>query len=220
MRIWAGCLGLVLAGMGAAPALAHPHVFVDTGIEVEFDDQGRAVGLWINWRYDDLFSLIIIEDRGLDPDFDGVLTEAELAGLQGWDMQWDPGYPGDTYALQGGAGLALSGPSQWNTVYAEARISSRHFRAFAAPVVIGAEPLVVQVYDPSFYTAYAITSEVVMQGGKACEAVIYQPDEEAAGQILQDALAEQAGSADVEMAFPAIGAAYAEEARITCRAGA
>jgi ABC-type uncharacterized transport system substrate-binding protein len=218
MRILLGFLALVMAAIAAKPAAAHPHVFVDTTIEVDIDDQGRAAGIWINWHYDDLFSLVIIGDRGLDPDFDGVLTAEELAGLQGWDMQWDPGYPGDTYALQGGAALVLSGPSEWSAAYADARISTRHYRAFSAPVVIGAEPLVVQVYDPSFYTAYAITEAVVIRGGPNCTAVNYEPDRDAADQILQDAMAEQAGSADVEMAFPAVGAAYAEEARITCEA--
>ncbi len=209
------CIGLAGAGLAAA----HPHVFVDTGFEVDIDAEGRVAGIWINWTYDDLFSLIIIEDRGLDPDFDGVLTAAELAGLQGWDMQWDPGYPGDTYALQGGVALALSGPSEWSAAYADARISTRHYRAFAAPVVIGAAPLVVQVYDPGFYTAYAITAGVVIRGGRNCAAEVFEPDRAAADQILQDAMAEQAGSADVEMAFPAVGAAYAEEARISCAAG-
>jgi ABC-type uncharacterized transport system substrate-binding protein len=55
-----------------APALAHPHVFVDASVEVVFDAQNRATGLRIGWTYDDLFSLMIVEDRGLDPDYDSV----------------------------------------------------------------------------------------------------------------------------------------------------
>ena len=91
---WAG-----LATGGAA----HPHIFIDAGMEVIFDDQARATGLRITWSYDDLFSLMLVEDRGLDPDFDGVLTPEEATAISGFDMEWQPGYAGDTYALMVGA---------------------------------------------------------------------------------------------------------------------
>ena len=50
-------IGRFLAVMGliavSQPALAHPHVFVDTGLEVIFDEQGRATGIRISWTYDE-----------------------------------------------------------------------------------------------------------------------------------------------------------------------
>ena len=202
----------------AGGALAHPHIFIDTGIEVIFDDQARATGLRITWTYDDLFSMIMVEDRGLDPDFDGALTPAETDSLQGFDMQWDPGYAGDTYALLGEVPLVLSGPSDWTTGYAEGRLTSTHLRRFDAPVVLSGSPLVVQVYDPSFYSAYSLTNDVRLTNGTGCSAQVFEPDRAAADARLQAAIDELAGSDDVEGAFPAIGAAYAEEVRITCDA--
>ncbi len=206
--IWAGLAG------GAA---AHPHIFVDAGIEVVFDDQGRATGLRITWAYDDLFSLIILEDRALDRDFDGVLTPDEVVAIQGFDMQWDAGFAGDTYALREAEPLALSGPADWTTDYADGRLISTHLRQFAEPVTLGDDqPLIVQVYDPGFYTAYSLTIDTVLTGGAGCAAQAFEPDRKAADAILQAAIDEMAGSSDVEGEFPAIGAAYAEEVRITC----
>lgn len=207
--LWAGMCGA---------AVSHPHVFVDTGIEILFDDQARATALRITWSYDDLFSMMIVEDRNMDADFDGVLTADETLAIQGFDMQWEPEFAGDTHVLVGDAPQALSGPSDWTTTYADGRLTSTHVRRFDSPIVPGDAPLVVQVYDPSFYTAYAIAMETTLTGRTDCTAQTFEPDREAADEILQAAIAEQAGSTDIEGAFPAIGAAYAEEVRITCAA--
>ena len=203
--------------MGAAlPAAAHPHMFVDAGVEVIFDSQGRAEALRITWTYDDLTSLGIVSDRGMDPDFDGILTPEELAAISGFDMAWDAGFEGDTYALQAAAPLVLSGPSEWTASYADAKLSSTHLRRFAAPVVIAAEPLVVQSYDPSYYVAYTIISDTVLTAGPGCAAQTFAPNRAAADDILQASIAEMAGGGDAEGDFPAVGAAYADEVRVTC----
>ena len=213
----------VLALAGAAvvfggAAIAHPHVFIDTGVEVIFDDAGLAAALRISWTYDDLYSLMIIADRGLDADFDGALTAEEETALSGFDMDWDEGFPGDTYALKEGAALALSRPADWTARYQGGRITSTHLRRFAEPVPVGAVPLVVQVYDPSFYSAYTIASAPVLTGGAACRTQVFEPDRAAADARLLAAMEELSGSADAEADFPAIGDAYAEEVRITCAA--
>jgi ABC-type uncharacterized transport system substrate-binding protein len=201
-----------------APALAHPHVFVDASIEVIFDADRRATGLRIGWTYDDLFSLMIVEDRGLDPDYDSILTDTDKARLAGFDMQWEEGFPGDTYALLGGADQPLSSPSGFTASYDGGKITSTHVRMFDAPLAIETDPLVIQVYDPGFYTSYAIVTAPVLTGGAGCSAQVFTPDLAAAEAIYLAAISKMAGSADVEGNFPAIGAAYAEEARITCAA--
>lgn len=207
-------LALVLA---AGPAAAHPHIFIDTELEVIFDDQGRATHLRVTWIYDDFYSLLTVEDRGLDPDGDGVLTPEEAAALQGFDMNWDAGFAGDTYALAGGAAVALGPPGDWTASYEGGRIISTHLRALEGPVRPAPDPLIVQVYDPGFYSAYYISAQPVLTGAPpGCTVQVFEPDRDAADAILQAALDELAGTVDVEMEFPAVGAAYAEEARITC----
>lgn len=200
----------------AAPVLAHPHVFIDAGVDVIFGPDGRAEALRIEWSYDDLYSLVLIEERGFDPDLDGVLTPEETAALSGFDMAWDPGFPGDTYALSGDRPLALSRPLEWSARYENGRLISTHLRRFDTPPEPGA-PLIVQVYDPGFYTAYVIARPVALMGTPpaGCTAEVFEPDRAAADDLLAQALEEYAGE---DADFPAIGAAYAEEARITCPA--
>jgi polyphosphate kinase len=206
----------LLATAAAQPALAHPHVFIDATVEVIFDAEGRASALRIGWTYDDLFSMMIVEDRGLDPDYDGILTDESVTALSGFDMQWDPGFPGDTYPLLDGQPLMLGPPQEWTASHDGMRITSTHVRPFVTPVEVGDVPLVVQVYDPSFYTSYVITGTPELTGRDDCTVQVFEPDRAAADDILMAAIAEMAGSADMEGEFPAVGAAYAEEARVTC----
>ncbi|MGL5010747.1 MAG: DUF1007 family protein [Paracoccaceae bacterium] len=213
MRHWAMMAGMMLAPVAAA---AHPHVFIDATVEVIFDSEGRAEALRIGWTYDEYFSMLIIEDRALDPDYDAVLTPEAEAALAGFDMQWDASFAGDTYALMGGTDLPLSRPADWTASYADGKITTTHLRRFEAPIAVGEVPLIVQTYDPGFYTAYFIVGETVLTGREGCTAQLFEPDRSAADEQLLAALAEISADTDIEMTYPAIGAAYAEEARITC----
>ncbi|MDP1576549.1 MAG: DUF1007 family protein, partial [Cypionkella sp.] len=139
----------VLSTLLGTPAEAHPHIFVDAQLEVAFNAAGEAEGVRITWTYDDLTSLQFVADRGMDSDFDGQLTTTEVAALSGFDMHWDEGYPGDTFALNGTAPLQLSGPSDWTATYANDKITTSHFRQLVPPLALGADPLVIRVYDPS-----------------------------------------------------------------------
>jgi ABC-type uncharacterized transport system substrate-binding protein len=210
-------LGWLLVA-GAGPALAHPHVWVDTRVEVILNDRNEATGVRISWTYDDLYSLYVVGDMGLDPDWDGKLTPEEETRLSGFDMKWDPDFPGDTYALHGEEPLALSRPKDWTASYAEGKITSTHLRSFDAPVPMGEEPLVVQVYDPGYYVAYAIPFDPVVTGGAGCRAQVFVPDIDAAEEQLMAALSEYAPDVDLEGEFPAVGAKFAEEVRVTCAA--
>ncbi len=67
-----------------------------------------------------------------------------------------------------------------------------------------------------FYTAYTIASDPVLTGREGCTAEVFAPDLSEADKQLQAALAEYNADEDVEEDFPAIGAAYADEIRVTC----
>jgi ABC-type uncharacterized transport system substrate-binding protein len=209
-------VGMLMAGLG--PAFAHPHVWIETRIEVLINDRNEATGLRISWTYDDLYSLYIVGDMGLDPDWDGTLTDEEVGRLSGFDMQWDAEFAGDTYALIGDQALALSRPEEWSAGYAGGKITSTHLRSFAAPVPLGAEPLVVQAYDPGYYVAYSIPFDPVLTGGTGCSAKVFVPDLGEADEALKAALSEYTPDIDLELEFPAIGASYAEDVRVTCAA--
>mgnify|MGYP000462819759 CR=1 FL=1 len=104
-------LACFLSLLPAAQAVAHPHVFVDTTLRVVLDDNQRVTGIELHWAYDEFFTLMLLEDMGLDPDGDGVLTEDELAILQGFELDnWPEDFEGDIYLYGDGSKLALGTP--------------------------------------------------------------------------------------------------------------
>lgn len=196
------------ASLAAGAAQAHPHVFVDTTLRIETDAEGRPVAVEVSWRYDELYSLLVFEDMGLDSDYDGALTEDELARLDGFDMQWIPGYAGDLY-LSGGAGpIRLGPPEPVATRVDGGRIETVHRRPLAAP---GPETIVLRAYDPTYYTAYDLTGGVSAPEG--CSVEIAAPDLDAAQARVEREL--DGRPATVED-FPEVGDAFAETVTLRC----
>ena len=202
----------------ATPLGAHPHIFVDTGFEVIVDAKGRLSHLRITWAYDEFYSLLVTEDRGLDPDYDGVLTPAEVASLNGFDMQWIEGFNGDTVLLEGGEEVALSGPQDVETRFADGRIITSHLRAVEGPAP-SADGLIIKPYDPTYYTAYEVTQKVTIQGSETCRARVKMPDMNADLRALQQDLSTLDANTDPsDVGLPEIGEALANEVVITCDA--
>ncbi|WP_241434445.1 DUF1007 family protein [Sulfitobacter noctilucae] len=216
LNVMKHALSLILLVLSALPLTAHPHIFVDTGLDLRFDDQNRLIEVRMTWAYDDLYSLLITEDRGLDPDFDGVLTEAEQADLQGFDMNWSEGFNGDLVILQDGAPLALSGPMQATAVYADGRITTTHVRRVSGAEEAGV--IEVKPYDKTYYTAYDITLPVQIEGSDACGKRIEVPDVAAGLAAMGDQLNQMdAFMTDEEWAaMPDLGVLLTSTVVVTC----
>ncbi len=202
----------------AAPLRAHPHIFVDAEITVVFDDNGQPKGVEIAWVYDEFFSMLLVSDMGLDPDFTGTVTEEEQEILHGFDMNWIEDYHGDTHVTQGGEPLALTGPVEWSSDYYDGQLRSRHLRHFL-DLPDPTQEWIIAVYDPTYYTSYTLVGQPRIEGRSDCVARVFEPDWEAATETLEAALDELLGAGmDIEADFPAVGALFSDEVRLTCAA--
>ncbi len=202
----------------AAPLRAHPHIFVDVELAILFDSDGRPEAVEIAWVYDEFFSMLLVSDMGLDPDFTGTVTEEERESLDGFDMNWIEDYHGDTHVSQGGRPFALTGPVEWSSDYRDGQLRSRHLRRFHdAP-----DPTrewTIAVYDPTYYTSYTLVGQPRVTGRSDCIARVFEPDWDAALETLEAALDELLGAGgDIEAEFPAVGALFSDEVRLTCAA--
>jgi len=193
----------------APMAQAHPHVFVDVALRVLSDDKGRLTGVEVTWTYDDFFSLLVLEDRGLDPDGDMKLTEKERGALMGFDLEhWEPGFEGAMFIYDMGGKIELGAAEATYAGMDGGRIVTRHIRPID-PMPFS--DLTLRPYDPSYYAALDLVEVTGLPSG--CKSDIIQPDTKAA-----DAKVEALGGAGMEAIFDEVqvGIYYADELRVSC----
>lgn len=199
------------------PALAHPHIFINTGFEVIVNDAGQVSHIRVSWTYDELYSLLVTEDMGLDQDYDGVLTEAETERLSGFDMAWDEGFYGDTVALAEGKELTLSRPVEYSASFEDGKITTTHLREVAELPVLTETALKLLPYDETFYTAYEARGPVEVAGAEGCLISRIEPDIDAELEKMRDALALLDQSQDPEAeGIGNIGRNFATEVLVQC----
>jgi ABC-type uncharacterized transport system substrate-binding protein len=192
----------------ATPVGAHPHVFVDVALRFAAGPGGVA-GVEVTWTYDEFYSLLLFEDMKLDNDADGRLSPAEEARLQGFDLNWDPGFKGDLEAYVAGAEVALGRPEPRSTRVIDGRIETTHFRALTAP---GAK-VDFKAYDPTFYVAYELAGRVTVSDGCAVE--VTPADLDRAYTLVEEALYKDPPKDDDS--YPEVGAAFADLVEVTCK---
>ncbi|MDO6586519.1 DUF1007 family protein [Salipiger sp. 1_MG-2023] len=196
----------------ASGAFAHPHIFVDTALEVALNEAQQVTGVTVSWAYDEFFTLLLFEDMGLDPDGDGVLSDAEMEELQGFELaNWPLDYAGDLYLFAGDEAVELGRPEARGVTLTDGRIQSDHYRPLLAPSP--ADGLRIAQYDPTYYIAYTLSRGVTVQG--ACEAIVTDPDLDETARAMQQELANIPEDGFTELLA---GHLYAQDVRIVCAA--
>jgi ABC-type uncharacterized transport system substrate-binding protein len=208
-------LAMMIVLCSALRALGHPHIYVATGLVITIDDQGQIAQVQVTWAYDPLYSLMVLEDGGYDPDYDGRLTLAEQKRIAGWDMQWDAGFKGDLVVQDMHSGeVPLGPPTPISTELTEGKIITRHSRQPKG--VIAAQNALILAYDPEFYTAYDMNLGVTLQGPGApgCQAIVTPP---IVDQAYREKAKQMAGFPEDAENVPLVGHVFADKVQITCR---
>ncbi|WP_281857054.1 DUF1007 family protein [Litoreibacter halocynthiae] len=215
-------IAAVLAAMlasGPAPVAAHPHIFIDTGLEIIFDAEGRLTHVKVTWNYDDLYSLLLAEDYKVDADGDGSLTPEERKELTGFDADWVQGYAGDLEAVLDGQILKLSRPIEPTADMVDGRIISTHLREVVGAPILSGDPISFKAFDPTYYTAYDMTLPVTITGRDDCKILRIEPDIDGQLAQMQAQLLTLDANADLEENdIPLIGGDFATDIRVTCPA--
>lgn len=208
-----GAAVLLVAGLVSAPAArAHPHVFIDAGVDFLFDEAGRLDRLRVAWIYDPMTSLFILEDLGIDPG--APLSPADRARIAAYDTVWEEGYAGDAYLWDGARRVGLSGPQAPEAEIRDGRVAIRFLRDVDAPFRPDPDAR-VEVYDPTYYMAYTITEAPRLEGPHAgCAARVEPFEPTRALAPLQRSLFALSAEETPEQAD--VGALFAEKVHLSC----
>lgn len=204
-------LGLALA---PGPARAHPHAFIDGGLDFVFDADGRLAALRVTWIYDPFTSLIMLEDLGIAALDTAGMSPAERAELADYQTTWHPDFEGDSTLTRDGERVALSGPREPEAGIVDGQVVIRFLRMVETPFRPGTDTIAM-AYDPSYFTAYAITEPPRLEGADAGCAVRLEPFEPD-GMLAAMQARLLSLPADAEPEDPRIGALFADRIHVTC----
>jgi ABC-type uncharacterized transport system substrate-binding protein len=208
-------LGLLL-GLGIKPASAHPHVWIDTQLQAQFDPQGAVTSLRLIWRFDDLYSQASIEGR--DSNGDGVYSRQELQPLIAMAMdnleEWF--YFADI--RQNGERIVALHPTVFEARMDGGQLIYDFTLPLPKPVSLANGALRVRQFDPSIYIGIDLQKKApvtLLDAPAGCKAGIIP----APGLQETFLMSEQAFTAsDPEPGSEGVGGAFAETVRIACGA--
>jgi ABC-type uncharacterized transport system substrate-binding protein len=199
--------------MLAAPAArAHPHVFVDVGIDFLMDGRGRLEALRVTWLFDPLYSVLVLEELGIDPARPPDAAARETLGAL--QPQWAAEFGGEGSLFADGADVALGPARAFAGDMAEGRLVIAFERPLAAPLDPRGAAVLAAVYDPTYFAAYFLTRAPRVEGDAACDAAAMPFEADGALAELQTSLLGL--SMEETPADPMVGRLFADRARLAC----
>jgi ABC-type uncharacterized transport system substrate-binding protein len=142
---------VLFALASAAPALAHPHVWVTMNTELVYAADGSVTGVKHDWAFDDMFS--VFATQGLKGKVKGEFSREELAPLAKVNVESLKEYGYFTYATADGKKAPLTDPAPGYWLDYKNQILTLHFTLpFKTPVK--AKYLKIEIYDPTIFVDF------------------------------------------------------------------
>lgn len=139
---------VLLGGLWTTPAIAHPHILVDSYAILEFQD-GKIVALTIGWRFDPAYSSSLVQD--FDADKSGTLSPAEIAEMEKDAFRTTAKHSYFTYGKVDGAAIQWL-PAEKFSVMVHENALVYHFRLpLPQPVDPRRQNITLSTYEESYY---------------------------------------------------------------------
>jgi ABC-type uncharacterized transport system substrate-binding protein len=206
MRILALATMALTLALGAAQALAHPHVWVAVRSDVLFDGEGRVAGVRHAWAFDDMYSAYVTMGLGKDGK---PPTREELAPIARTNAEQLKDFDYFTFAKSGGTKLAFGAATDYWLEARDDKVAVLHFTLPLEKPLKLSKPFSLQVYDPSYFISleFEKTDAVKLENAPAgCSqslsgaGPLSAEDEKARQQSLADGLAPQAPGLALKLA--------------------
>jgi ABC-type uncharacterized transport system substrate-binding protein len=181
-------LALAASLWTAAPADAHPHVWVTMKTALVYAPDGSVSAVRHSWSFDDMFSAFAIQ--GIEGEKRGVFTKEQLAPLAKTNVESLKEFEYFTVAKANGKRIDfLDPPADYHLEYKDATLTLHFNLPLKTPVKGGT--LEVEVYDPSYFVDFGLIEKdpVALIGAPAaCKLTIARPgqmDADLAAKLFQ-----------------------------------
>jgi ABC-type uncharacterized transport system substrate-binding protein len=172
----AACLfaALALLFAGAAPALAHPHVWVTMKSEIVYSPDGMITGVRHAWTFDEMFSTFATQ--GIESKKKGEFTREELKPLAEVNVTSLKEFGFFTFAKAAGKKVSLVDPVDYYLEFNNSMLTLNFTLPVQTPVK--APSLDVEIYDPDYFVDFSFAEKdpVALKGAPAaCKFAVGRP---------------------------------------------
>ncbi len=196
----------------AAPAAAHPHVWVKMKSELVYASDGSVTGVRHHWAFDDMFSAFALQ--GLETKEKGKFTREDLAPLAKVNIESLKEYDYFTYATADGKKVEMTDPlpDYWLD-YKDEVLTLNFTLPFKTPVK--AKSLNIDIFDPTIFVDFEFAKEAPVHlvgapSGCKLDTVLPREMTFAEGKALSNIPADQP---NLTMAW---GAKFANKILVNC----
>lgn len=197
------------------PIQAHPHVFVDGGVDFVFNDKGLLEALYITWLYDEFETLYILSSYDMSLNAAGGLDEKDRQRLIRLRRDWPSDFDGSAHLSIGGADVELKLPAGLDVQFVDGRLQITFTRQLETVIDLSRSSGEVAFYESTYFYAFAVTNTPQLLGhAMSCETEVIPFDPDAQDVALQAALTKlsREETPDIDQ----VGARFADRISIRC----
>lgn len=157
-------LALALAGaasLAAAPAAAHPHVWIETNSDVVFDEAGRITAINVEWQFDEMYSAVAVE--GLDANGNGLYEPEELQPMAADNIAALKEYRYFTYVKADGKQVPYGEVTEFGHLYKDGYLTMYFTVPLAEPVDPRSAKVAYTIHDPTFFISIELAPKAAVR---------------------------------------------------------
>ncbi len=202
----------------AAPAMAHPHVWIEMRSDVVFDGKGLITGMNLMWTFVDAYAEMAVD--GLDANGDGVYSPQELEPLTKENLQSLKDYDYFTVMRFNGEKQLFGPIVESGQIWSNNKLQLHFQLPLKTPLDPVKGEFAAKVYDPEFYIAidYVKDEPVSVTGNmpKNCQLVVKPVPTDAEVEATRTMLATKGKDWKPETAED-FGEVFAQPVTIECQ---
>lgn len=165
-------IGMTIGITFTAPVNAHPHIFVDGGIDFIMTGDETLDALSVTWLYDEFESLYDLSSRGIEQQPDGTLSDTDREAIRAAYSDWPDDFDGSAHLSIDGVLIEMAWPSDLAVDLVDGRLQLTFLRKLDAPAILTNKSVEVAFYESTYFFAFNITNEPTFVGNETCEAVV------------------------------------------------
>lgn len=214
---WIGRFAVTVAVHTAtAPmTLAHPHVFIDGGVDFRLGPDHRLQALEVTWLYDPFETLYMLAANEMGLNDQGGLNEADRLELTRRLSIWPEDFDGSAHLSVDGSIVALEWPENLDVQMVDGRLQLTFTRALADPVNPAGKQVEVAFFESTYFFDFTITNAPQIVGpARNCSIEMTPFDPDSGDSALLEILAKlsREETSDIDN----VGAVFADRTIMQC----